>query len=377
MAENQKISIEDERLVLLLSILAELNFIFRRKGFGLGKGILLLLDENLSEEMVIRNLVEKVGAVEVKNVKSLNTNYWNYQLKVHKFSRSDKYDELGQFLDDTKSLTAVVAYGIVPEILKDLVYVFKISEKQNTYISTVEFGELLGLIKKFIRANPDLVVRELDLLKSSEFFISENAHSALFASLAAAANVYCAFFRDSHSETDTVREKEKMRKEVLRIVQEAHECEEKFDLLDAIKKSVSRYFDISHEYVIAHVDHVEGEVIQAVKEARVVLYDVEFYFISDPLFKKACKLILDMVSFIEIKKNLQEEGILYCNKTKYSNFTVKKVFVNAYGETCRGRFLKIEKQFLTSYEGLTLEERRGGMKDVCWPKLSDKSMCAE
>lgn len=377
MAENQKINIENADCILFLSILAETNFIFRRKGIGLRKSVLLLIDENLSEERVISNLVEKVDAVEVKNIKKAKIPTWNYQLKVHKFLKNDKLDELQQFLSDEKSLVAVVAYGIVPSILKEFVYIFKISEMDNAHMNTVEFDELVESIKKFIRANPEIVVRELDLLKSSEILMSEDSNSSLFVSLAAAANVYCAFFRDFHSEADTAREKERIKRAVLRIVKEAHECEEEFDLVDATKKAVVSYFDMSTGYIIAHIDHVEGEVIKAVGEARVVLYDQEFYFISEPLFRRACKLILDVVSFIEVKKSLQEEGILHCNQTEHCNFTVKKVFVNAYGETCRGRFLKMEKWFLTSYEGLTLEDRKGGIKNVRGSELLYKPVCTQ
>ena len=93
-------------------------------------------------------------------------------------------------------------------------------------------------------------------------------------------------------------------------------------------------------------------------------------------------MILNTISFIDVKNILWKEEILCCNQTKRCNFTVKKVFANAYGETCRGRFLKMRKEFLTSDDRLTLEERKGGRENdgrrsICRPQLLDKSVYDE
>lgn len=382
MANDQRIDLVDMAQLLLFPILPETNLIFQSKKVALDRGLALLLDEDLSEDRVIQNLTESIGAVEIKNLKKDKTQVWNYQLKLHKFSPNDKLEDVQQFLYDGKSLAAIVVYGIVPESLKEWVYTFKLSVNQNNYMRSTEFTDTINLIKKFIRDNPALVSRKLDLLKSSEFYLSGEANSSLFVSLAAAVSVYSEYFRESHLEEETAREKERMQDEVKKMVHTAYELEEEFDLLDAVKKAVTWYFDVSTEYTIAHINCVEGKVIKAVEETRVILYNEEFYFVSEPLFRKACKMLLNTVSLIDIKNILWEEDILCCNQIKRCNFTVKKVFVNAYGETCRGRFLKIRKEFLTSDDRLTLEERKGGRENdgrrsICWPQLLDKSAYTE
>ena len=134
MANDQGIDLVDMAQPLLLPILPETNLIFQYKKVAPDRGLALLLDEDLSEDRVIQNLTESIGAVEIKNLKKDKTQVWNYQLKLHKFSPNDKLEDLQQFLCDGKSLAAIVVYGIVPESLKELVYTFKLSVNQNNYM---------------------------------------------------------------------------------------------------------------------------------------------------------------------------------------------------------------------------------------------------
>lgn len=72
--------------------------------------------------------------------------------------------------------------------------------------------------------------------------------------------------------------------------------------------------------------------------------------------------MLSTESFIDIKQQLQAEGVIECNGTTSMNYTVKKVFINVYGECHRDRFIKIKRCFLMAQEGLTLEEMKGMSK---------------
>lgn len=61
---------------------------------------------------------------------------------------------------------------------------------------------------------------------------------------------------------------------------------------------------------------------------------------------------------------LLDEDILVCNLTGNTNFTVKKVYTNVNGDTGRGRFVKIRKEFLMSEDGLYLEDRKRGKENA-------------
>lgn len=70
-------------------------------------------------------------------------------------------------------------------------------------------------------------------------------------------------------------------------------------------------------------------------------------------------VLTTVLSHIQIKKILRDEGILVCNQTGNTNFTVKKVLVNKNGQSFRERFIKLKKEFFVSRDGLYLEERKG------------------
>ena len=358
MERNYKTVIKHEKLISLIVINSELNFVFHRKNLGMDRGILLLLNEALSMNEFVHSLLDIVGAVEVKKLKYEVKDVWNYQLAIHKYRQSDKMEALQDYLDNTKFLPVVLVYGIVPEVLKGYGYIIKISETSVFNMKCSEFVEEINSMREFIRSNPEIIVRELDLVYTSEEDEQEQEHSPLFVSLLAALRVYCAFYRNVHSESDTMIVKAEMLDEIKRCVQLAKEMEEDDDSIDAIRSITLKYFEEDKDYKLTDVGKVDGNTMKAVKNGEVVLYDNEFYYISEPLFRKSCKPLLPVLSFIEIKKMLRDEGVLYCNEIENTNFTIKKVYVNVYGITCRERFLKVDKKFFSSRGGLYLEEWR-------------------
>lgn len=368
MAGNQKITvniperiavnISGKKLVKLIYMCGELNYVFCAKGYGLDKGIVLVLDEKTSKAGFLKNLQDICGAVMVSVPKrGCENTVRNYQLAVCEYNKYQKWENLNAFLDNKKFVPIIVTYGIVPDVLKDLAYIIEISAETSRSMETPEFREEIDAMIKFVRANPDVVVRELDLLRTSEIFKKRKNDSLLYTNLLAALSAYSAFYRSFHSDKETAAVKAEVECEIQKSVQRAEELAEECDSADAIRKVITYYFGKKDNFDIFGVDEVDEISLGKMRSGKAIIYDHEFYYIPEALFKRACGSLLTSVSHIQIKRTLRDEGFLMCNRTEDTNYTTKKVLVNRDGQSFRERVLKFKKEFFISREGLYLEER--------------------
>lgn len=358
MGKNFDGDLESGTVIKLLSIESELNFVFCYKEYRAEKGLLLYAEEGVSEENLMQMMKDKLGAVEVGNLKD-RRGVRNYQLGIHKFSRFDQAKELQKFLHCREFLPAIIVKGIVPESLKGMAFLIRISVGHMEKMADQGFYKEIISIRQFLRENPDLIAQELDLLKSSRMWIDSCGKTSFFTSMVTAAQLYCSYFRRNHSEEETDIERDKIAVDIVGIEDECLSYEAEVEAVEAIQKAVLYFFGVDDGWDIAEVNHVDTRTEESIKEANVILYDTKFYYIMEPLFRKSCKNILKIVSFIEIKKILLDSDILCCNMVRNENYTVKKVYMDTNGNAGRGRFLKIRKEFLISEDGLYLEERKG------------------
>ena len=212
---------------------------------------------------------------------------------------------------------------------------------------------------KFIRENPDVVVRELELFRTSEVFLESDNNSQLLKNLLAAMRIYLSFYRSTHTDKETDTVKAEVECEIRNCVQRAEELEEEYDAVDTIRAVINRYFNENNDFEIFSVEEIDEETLKAVRIGKAVLHDAEYYWVCEPLFKRAGGVLMTVLSHIQIKKILRDEGILVCNQTGNTNFTVKKVLVSKNGQSFRERFIKLRKEFFISRDGLYLEERMG------------------
>ncbi len=351
----------DEKLVALLIICGELNYMFNKKRFGLGRGIVILLDEKVSSESFVTNLQDICGAVRISApTRKCNQDVWNYQLAICEYRKYMSCDVLAEFLDNKKFVPVVVVSGIVPDKLQKVGHIIKISAEMSKSIRTSEFRMEVDDMIKFIRENPDVVARELELLRTSETYKKRGDGSLLFSNLLAASCVYLTFFRSTHTERETAVVKAEVEQEIRRCVHMAEEMEEDYESADAIRMVVNRYFDGKNDFEVFGMEEIDKFVLVHLRSGKAIVYDQEFYYLSELLLKKACGSLLIVVPFSQIKRTLQDEGILMCNRTENANFTIKKVFVTRDGQSFRERVLKLKRDFFISHEGLYLEERRKG-----------------
>lgn len=275
------------RLIQLLMIVGELNYVFNAKQFGLDKGIVLLLDENISQGRFVANFQDTCGAVRINAPKrNCEKEVWNYQLAVCEYSKYQKWEELASFLDIRKFVPAVVVKGIVPDELRDMAYVIEISPEMAKTMGTPKFRKEIDAMIKFVRENPDVVVRELELFRTSEAFLRSENNSQFFKNLLAAKRVYLSCYRSTHTDKETDRVKAEVECEIRNCVQRAEELEEEYDAVDTIRAVINRYFNENNDFEIFSVEEINEEALKAVQIGKAVLHDTEYYWVCEPLFKR-------------------------------------------------------------------------------------------
>ncbi len=340
----------DTFLPELLLVCAEIHFISQQIGVGMRKGFQIIAD-GVDVEQFGRGLREN-GCVEFYELKSRETECFNYELGFRVHAKSDRTNE---FLFQKKFLPAIIVNFMPHEELRELTIPLLVKESDQLKLCDSKFQDKMNEIRKFIRSNPEVVVRELQIVKSQRRFDQSDLETAFRASAA----VCLEFFRNTHSVDDVIMERRKMETQIRSYVQESLELYEEVDMLNVIRNTCDQYLSMDANYIIGKIEYVDKVTEKAIKDGDAIIYDEDFYYICNPLFRKACGKLLETVSFIKIKWELKKGEVLVCNRTSENSFTIKKSYLNDRGEECRERFLKLKKHFFVSKDGLSLEERKG------------------
>lgn len=87
-----------------------------------------------------------------------------------------------------------------------------------------------------------------------------------------------------------------------------------------------------------------------------ILYDDDFYYVTDSTLRTVCAPLLTTVSFVQLKNEMASSGMVDCNDGNLKNFTKKKLIWRSFGWQERVRFVWIKKEALMTKEGLLLED---------------------
>ncbi|MCD8000721.1 MAG: hypothetical protein LUH21_26245 [Clostridiales bacterium] len=351
-------------ILRILGIYADVRLILHSARMDFDKGLVLLIEKTERISTFVKMLTDELDAIFVKNLNLKNFKVSNHKIIIHVFNKYDSREVIYQFLENDKFFPVLLVGGVIPEDIGEVAYIIDGESTLITGLSSEHHiqGELRG-IEDFVKNNFLIIQHELSLMKTSEKFVnSEHSSSSFWVGLMAAESIFELYFRSSHSEYDTRIETSKICHAINNCILKDRELHEKEDVVDAVKKVVFNYLMNHSDISCGNVDKIEGDLNVKLKNGLAILYDSNFYFVPEALFKAACSSLLQSVSFTEIKRQLKDNGILVCNNTDTTNFTVKKVLVTSYGEKIRDRYLKIRKEFFCTYEGLELKDRR---EDLC------------
>lgn len=170
-------------------------------------------------------------------------------------------------------------------------------------------------------------------------------------------SVVCACFRETHCEEETEKRRDLLRNAIKVAIAKSEKYAMDIEILDAVRRVMNEFLVTHTEIAIGYVEEVENELSIAVSNENAVLFDEEWIYIPNEIAKMACQSLQSIISFSCIKEEMRKQGVLYCNATRNTNYTVKKVIVNAYGVSMRLHFLKIKKVYFEN-DDLSFWERR-------------------
>lgn len=358
-------SLQDEPLASLcgvkVSFLVMVRFIeplIRSKGIEVPRRIVLQVDSSEDVEALkayFQNFDAAVDAHinDVKNSKC-------YVVSVYKNCKG----KVLQLLEKEELSLILIVSGIVPSYLADC-YIIQFDNQIINEEATFWDREIRKYMD-YISKHPLLVLQELENFKTSKWYMEHKFMSSLDVSFHAVLEVYHAYYRRGHCETDTDEWVEILENGIEIIADEAEGIG--YDMTQSIKTIVSRYLEDHSEIMFCDIEEVEGQVVKALECGQAILYDDLWYYFPERLFRTMFEPLRNTISIIDIKNRLFDEGYLGCDKGCTSGFTIKKVIVTTLGQWYRIRFLKIYRSFIVEDGSLAPEERR-------WVECtSDRSM---
>lgn len=350
-------------MLSLLVISAQLYPLMQNLGLCSEHGVIVCA-ENPKIQSVLVNDLKKLGAKQVKVKTYKNEAKRNYLLYFTQIQRCDREQDVLDFLDSDRTMNTLITAAYLPDYVTEQYNEDWLIFSEECMVESGEYRiyEQINKVIMYIRENPALVYRELRLLSGEtvncvDFYTGEK----LWLMLKAAALVWCTFFRETHTEEETLYE----RKRLDELVDYFAELPERFSSFDEIGETVGilliNYVNGKSDIIVGNADKVDSKLAEAIQRKQGILEKGACYYVPEELLRSACKPIENAVSFLKIKRSLFEEGYLVCNNVRGGNYTTKLLVTNVYGYTCRPRFIKLRKELIES--ATTIGFRRG--KNQC------------
>lgn len=342
----------------LLYISSELYFPFSNSHYTLNRGLCLITDNPAHVDRLIY-ILNCIGECEVlKTLKVPKNAIPNYTLGVHLLSRNDTAENSYDFFSQNNFLVTIVSGGIVPDFMDELAHIIVL------FIDSIDEADIKKLAydissaKNFLRNNPEKMTRELLEFESSREYLNCKNSSELNIFLTLAARMYRLWYRSFHTEPETEKRFHSLLKNIKFLLDVSKDYTENVDIADTFvwlfQNYVEKHMDSIHFYP---ADQVNGNAYKELESDQAVLYDINFYFVTEPLLKEISDPLISAFGWNNIKDSLRMSGLLVCGNGKKINYTCKRTIISSYGAILRPRFVRLVKEFFVPIDGLAPDEK--------------------
>lgn len=360
MDKNQRIN-QIEKLVdaiFLLSAYAHVRPLFKEVGLEVDGGLILFVSDCTRSEDVIKAF-EICGCVKGRIYRNRVPSYPNYKLVLLENQPFYRRDVINEFLACKDFFPMLVLCGIMPEDMRwqrNIICLEHVVGDGMAYAE--ERGELFREFAEYSHGNADDLLETLKKFKASNTFKRINEKSALYTVLYSTAILYY-YYRLSFVKNIEIKGAffDYMESCISKLCESMETCDWDMEISSIVNHVIFKYFDESNNFLFGRLNSVEGKLLLAVRKESAILYDDEFYYVPEKLFREATKPLHPIISYTSIKRVMYQEGVLVCNDV-FHNYTVKKILINAYGEAMRLRFLKLRRGIIDGEDGLSIVERR-------------------
>lgn len=333
--------------------------ILKDSGFFLEEGVVIVLDDELQAKQFVSYFValscgvgRSVNEWKQRNRQSIN----NYCCCFFIISRRTKEEDIADFLSEDSFVPIVVCGGILPEYMKDFHYFFRLGKEDWGSLKSGDFTRKVQEWKAFIVNHSNFVARTISNMKRSiviEQAKSYEEYEKIFSFIVCVGRVYATYLNEHSSEQKAMEFWENYLKETKTRIQMFPEFKTMNQTSEIFAERVWSYMASDKEIVLIDTEKVDGSAYERIQESKAILFDNQFYYMSNKLFEEVCNPLLVTISIPELKHRMSEQEILSCNS---SDYTVKKQIVTIYGAKERVRVLRINKEALMSDDNLLLED---------------------
>ena len=338
---------ENSWVLYALAGAAFARFPLQYYGYELRTGFILIADSDSDARKLESDLLYLFNGVQITRWNSRAKRPENFRMGIHRYKKKDTEDELETFLYEKKFLPVIVVGGVLPKILYEKGYVIKASFHKK---ELEEIDKNYELFCNYLMDHIEFVIREIQMLKTSKIMMeySRQKASAFVCYMLSVARLWWCFWRENGSEEASDQWVEKFMESVIEAEAEMSRFDGFYSVKTAVRDCVVRYVQQNKIPIVPINDGIK-------KEEAYIGMDEDFYLIPEALLKMMCAPLLETVSFLQLKKEMELDGMLVTNNIP-GNYTVKKVLLDVNtGRTQRIRLLKLNKLDLTTDEALYLE----------------------
>lgn len=331
--------------------------ILRNYGYFFSEGIVLVADNESIAKRFVSLCVEKMSNCRrVLNWNARSKKPFNYCSAMMVMDQTHKEAEVIRFLSETDFLPIVVVGGVMPEYLRQRMYLFRLHHQDINVMEDDAVGNRINELMRFLIDDVSSICRDLGRLPTTmawEDYDGPREMWEIYSIMLAIDTVYCRYLRIEKSEREVyeffIRYKEESLDRI-KLIQDYRSGQAVSDIFSTLVWEYIRQDMI----VLVDVQNIEGQAWELYSENKVVFYDETFYFVEPVIFRKMCRPLLETISCPELKRQLKENEIIFCDNS--SDYTIKKQIITVYGNVERPRMMWIFKEKVCSPDNFFLED---------------------
>lgn len=353
---NDEITTPVATLIILLSVLGHTNFILKELGIGILGGIFLFITNPAYISFVTRAL-EKAGGIRHNIHGNKAASYDNDKLVFTVYRSNLKDDQVNAFFDMDSGINVMITSGTLadkPTNDRDIIFadLESLPGCQALYGNNIIF-DFIKKVNRHIENDPDAFVTLVDgfttvMAQRDETTVSDvkmamlSLHHYLLSS---------GFLTDISKPDGITRNIDAFCK----IAEN-----EDIGLFDDLSLLRSYFIEFIaggvQEVKICSIDNITGDSITLLDSGYCVVFDTEYYYISDILFSDVYHTYFPDGHINICKRRLYDEKFIH-HAEPNSSYSIKKTFYTSYGKKIRKRVLYFHRSFFDRPGEITLAER--------------------
>ena len=340
-------SVKEKALLMAVSAIGIFRIPLELSGYRLEKGFILIFEDDAAVAKA-QEIFLQIWHARKATTKQEREELCNFEIGLRRYGRYDSAKEIETFLQEKSFLPVVLVGGVLPEELIETGYVFYIERMFENIEDVIdEFKKLDQLIDNINVLNYIIQNAENSVLMDK--YKRNDGYAWCMKAFVVTAELWGSILQKDLSEMEVRDLKDEYCETLFDRLDQMDDLYGVADVEEAVKYFIIKYLDRHPRIRFINVTEATCEANDS------VLYDDDIIYFPETMLKEACEPVKESISFLQLKKEMEESGIIICNATKKHNYTVKKsIFDSKKGKSRRIRFVKIVRKKLQLQDGIDL-----------------------